>query len=115
MDPAIPGVDKIMGLVRGYLKIAVGLLDEVMLAHVLRTRAENPYQAAREALVLYAQNARPMMTNAAWVTALVWLLSGLVFVVMLVPRGSSYGSCRARPLRRGLALRSCSRGRSRQL
>ena len=46
----IPGVDKIMGLVRGYLKIAVGMLDEVMLAHVLRTRAENPYQAAREAL-----------------------------------------------------------------
>lgn len=83
----IPGVDKIMGLVRGYLKIAVGMLDEVMLAHVLRTRAENPYQAAREALVLYAQNARPMMTNAAWVTALVWSLSGLVFVVMLVPAG----------------------------
>lgn len=83
----IPGLDKIMSLVRGYLKIAVGLLDEVMLAHVLRQRAENPYAASREALVLYAQNAKPMMANAAWVTGWVWLLSFAVFVLMLAPAG----------------------------
>lgn len=83
----IPGLDKIMSLVRAYLKVALGLLDEVMLAHILRTKAENPYAAARRALVLYAQNARPMMVNAAWVTALVWLLSFVVFLLMLAPAG----------------------------
>jgi hypothetical protein len=37
--------------------------------------------------VLYGQNAKPMMINAAWVTAFVYLLSFLFFLVMLVPAG----------------------------
>ncbi|MGO4853266.1 hypothetical protein [Phaeovulum sp. W22_SRMD_FR3] len=81
----IPGLERVMALVRAYLKVAVGLMDEVMLAHVLRTRAENPYAAARTALVLYAQNARPLLISAAWITALIWLLSVVVFVLMLAP------------------------------
>lgn len=83
----IPGLDRIMGVVRAYLKVAVGLLDEVVLAHILRTNAENPWHGAREALVLYGQNAKPMMINAAWVTLFVYLLSFLVFLVMLAPAG----------------------------
>ncbi|MBU2980621.1 hypothetical protein KO498_02225 [Lentibacter algarum] len=81
----IPGLDKIMGLVRAYLKLAVGLVDEVILAHGLRTRAENPYASAKEALVLYGQNAKPMMINAAWLTLFTWGLSIVVFLVMLAP------------------------------
>ncbi|TDQ60406.1 hypothetical protein ATL17_3293 [Maritalea mobilis] len=83
----VPGLDRIMGVVRAYLKVAVGLLDEVVLAHILRTNAENPWHGAREALVLYGQNAKPMMINAAWVTLFVYLLSFLVFLVMLAPAG----------------------------
>lgn len=81
----IPGLDKIMTLVRAYLKIAVGLIDEVILAHGLRTRAENPYASAKEALVLYGQNAKPMLRNAAWLTLFTWGLSLVVFLIMLAP------------------------------
>lgn len=81
----IPGLDRVMALVRAYLKVAVGLMDEVMLAHILRSRAENPYAEAQKALVLYAQNARPLLVSAAWITALIWLLSLAVFVLMLAP------------------------------
>lgn len=81
----IPGLDRIMGVVRAYLRLAVGLLDEVMLAHTIDTRSDNPYAASREALVLYAQNAKPMMINAAWLTAIVWILSIVVFLLMLAP------------------------------
>ena len=83
----IPGAAQVMGMVRGYLKVAVGLLDEVMLAHCFATGVENPFLGARTALVLYAQNARPMLVNAAWVTACVWGLSVMVFLLMLVPAG----------------------------
>lgn len=83
----IPGLDKLMSVVRAYLRVAVGLLDEVMLAHCFETRSENPYEASKTALVLYAQNAKAMLVNAAWVTLWVWLLSGLIFLVMLVPAG----------------------------
>jgi hypothetical protein len=81
----IPGLNHIMALVRAYLKLAVGLVDEVILAHGMRTRAENPYASAKEALVLYGQNAKPMMINAAWLTLFTWGLSIVVFLVMLAP------------------------------
>lgn len=81
----IPGLDKIMGVVRAYLKLAVGLVDEVILAHGLRTRSENPYASAKEALVLYGQNAKPMLKNAAWLTLFTYGLSIIVFLVMLAP------------------------------
>lgn len=81
----IPGLDKVMSLVRAYLKLAVGLIDEVILAHGLRTRAENPYASAKEALVLYGQNAKPMLINAAWLTLFTWGLSIIVFLFMLAP------------------------------
>jgi hypothetical protein len=83
----IPGLDKLMSVIRAYLRVAVGLLDEVMLAHCFATRADNPFDASKTALVLYAQNAKAMLVNAAWVTLWVWVLSAVIFVIMLVPAG----------------------------
>ncbi|HQS45740.1 MAG: hypothetical protein ABII76_07650 [Pseudomonadota bacterium] len=84
----LPGLDRLASILRAYLRIAVGLMDEVMLAHCFDNRGQDPYTASRAALVLYAQNARPLMTSAAWVTAWVWLFSLLVFLVMLAPAGA---------------------------
>lgn len=81
----IPGLDRIMGVVRAYLRLAVGLVDEVILAHAIRTRSDNAWESAQDGLVLYAQNARVMLVNAAWLTLFTWGLAILVFVVMLAP------------------------------
>jgi hypothetical protein len=81
----IPGLDRLMAVMRAYLKLSVGLVDEVILAHAIRTRSDNPYASAREALVLYGQNAKPMLVNAAWLTLIVYGLSFLIFLVMLAP------------------------------
>ena len=81
----IPGLDRVMGVVRAYLRLAVGLVDEVILEHAIRTKSDNPWTSAQEALVLYAQNARPMLVNAAWLTLIVYGLSFVVFLLMLAP------------------------------
>ena len=81
----IPGVEQAMWALRAYLRLAVGLVDEVILAHAIKTKSDNPWASAREALVLYAQNAKPMLMNAAWLTLIVWGLSFVVFLVMLAP------------------------------
>ncbi|WP_439603877.1 hypothetical protein [Shinella sp.] len=81
----IPGVRQIMGLVRAFLRVSIGLVDEVILAHAIRTRSDNPWDSARTALVLYGQNARPMMRNAAFLTILVYGLSLIIFLLMLTP------------------------------
>jgi hypothetical protein len=81
----IPGLDRVMGVVRAYLRLAVGLVDEVILAHAIRTRSDNAWEAAHDGLVLYAQNARPMLVNAAWLTLITWVLALGVFLLMLGP------------------------------
>lgn len=81
----IPGVQQIMGLVRAFLRIAIGLIDEVILAHAIRTNSDNPWASARTALVLYGQNAARMLKNAAVLTFIVYGLSFIVFLVMLAP------------------------------
>ena len=81
----IPGLAQIMTAVRAYLRIAVGLVDEVILAHAIRTRSENAWEAAHDGLVLYAQNGRAMLINAAWLTLISWVLAAVVFVLMLGP------------------------------
>ena len=81
----VPGLGQIMAAVRAWLKIAVGLVDEVILAHAIRSRSENAWEAAHDGLVLYAQNGRAMLVNAAWLTLIGWVLAAVVFVIMLAP------------------------------
>jgi hypothetical protein len=83
----IPGLQNLVGLVRAFLRISIGLVDEVILAHAIRTEASNPWVSAREALVLYAQNYPAMLRNAAWLTVITYLLAFVVFLVMLAPAG----------------------------
>lgn len=81
----VPGLQQLMGLVRAFLRIAVGLIDEVILAYSIRTESQNPWVSARTALILYAQNAPGMLKNAAWLTAMVYGLSFFVFLLFLAP------------------------------
>ncbi|GAW36251.1 hypothetical protein RA2_03321 [Roseovarius sp. A-2] len=81
----IPGVQQLGGILAAFLKIAVGFIDEVILAYAIRTRSNNAWMSAKEALVLYGQNYKVMLKNAAWLAIVVYGLSFLVFIVMLAP------------------------------
>ena len=83
----LPGAQQFAMLVHGFLRMSVGFVDEVILAHSIRTRSKNVWQSARTGLVLYAQNYKPMLKNAAWLALLVYGLAFVVFLVMLVPAG----------------------------
>ncbi|SHF48579.1 hypothetical protein [Devosia limi] len=81
----IPGLQQMTGILRAFLNIAVGFIDEVILAYAIRTGSTNPWGSARTALVLYGQNYKTMLKNAAWLTLIVYGLSFLVFLLMLAP------------------------------
>ncbi len=81
----IPGLQNVVGLVRAFLRVAIGLMDEVILGYLMRTRADNPWTGAQTALVLYAQNYKVMLRNAAWLTVIMYALAFLVFLLMLAP------------------------------
>jgi hypothetical protein len=84
----IPGLQQFVGLVKAFLRIAVGMIDQVILAYAFKTRATNPWASAQTAVVLYAQNYKIMLKNAAWLTIISYGLAFLVFLVMLVPAGA---------------------------
>lgn len=81
----LPGVQQLAGLLQAFLRVAVGFIDEVILAYLFRTRSDNAWGSAKEALVLYGQNYQVMLKNAAWLAVIVYALSFLVFLVMLAP------------------------------
>ncbi|SEK66070.1 hypothetical protein [Halomonas daqiaonensis] len=81
----IPGARQFIRIIEAFLKIAVGFIDEVILAYCIKTRSDNAWASSRDALVLYGQNAKPMLKNAAWLALIVYGLSFLVFLIMLGP------------------------------
>lgn len=84
----IPGLEQFVGVVKAFLRIAVGMIDQVILAYAFKTRATNPWASAQTAVVLYAQNYRVMLKNAAWLTVISYGLAFVVFLVMLAPAGA---------------------------
>lgn len=81
----VPGSERAMGLVDTFLKVSVGLMDEVILAHAIYSRSENAWASAKDALVLYGQNAKPILKNALWLTVLSYGLTIVAFVFSLAP------------------------------
>ena len=81
----IPGIQNVVGIIKAFLKIAVGFVDEIILAYAIRTNSDNPWKSAEEALVYYGQNHKMMLKNAAWLAVFVYGLSFLIFLVMLAP------------------------------
>ncbi len=81
----VPGVQQVAGILSAFLRVAVGFVDEVILAYAIRTKSDSAWMSAKEALVLYGQNYKPMLKNAAWLAIIVYGLGFLVFLVMLAP------------------------------
>ncbi|TEA79323.1 hypothetical protein [Allopusillimonas ginsengisoli] len=82
---SLPGAQQLSGILHAFLRVAVGFVDEVILARTIRTASTNPWVTAKDSVILYGQNYKVMLKNAAWVAAMVYLFSFLVFLIMLAP------------------------------
>ncbi len=81
----IPALENIVGVIKAFLKIALGFLDEIVLGYIIKKRSDNPWETAQEGLVLYAQNSKLIIKNAAFLAVFVYLLAFVVFLLMLAP------------------------------
>jgi len=81
----IPGLDGLVKFVNTVINTSLTYVDEVILAHAIRTRSTDAWASARDAVVLYAQNYKTMLKNAVWLTFIVWGLTLLIFVLVLGP------------------------------
>lgn len=81
----IPGIQGIAKFINTVVNLSLTYLDEVILAHNMRTRSDNPWAGGRTALILYAQNYKAFLKNAFWLAFIVWGLTFLVFLIILAP------------------------------
>lgn len=79
------GLDGFVRLVRTVLRLSTTFLDELVLAREIRRASSDPWTTAREAIVLYAQNAPLVLKNAVWLMVLRWALTAVVFLAIIGP------------------------------
>jgi hypothetical protein len=79
------GANALASIVNAVLQVAVGFVDEIILAYNIRSRSADPWSGARDALILYAQNHWTMIRNALLLAAVAYGLAFLVFLAALAP------------------------------
>ena len=99
----IPGLDGLVKLVDAIINTALSHLDQVILAQILRasskadsttagsTNTVNPWAVARDSVVLYAQNYKGVLKNAAFLTLMIWVLTLLIFIIVFAPIAALIG------------------------
>lgn len=81
----IPGLQAIANFVNTVIRLSLTYVDEIILGYNIRIGSDQPFETARQGIVLYAQNGGAMIRNAVWLSVFLWLFSFIVFLVMLAP------------------------------
>lgn len=81
----IPGVQGVVKFLNSVVAMSLTYVDEVILAYHFRNGRENAWDSSREALILYAQNYKNLLKNAVFLTLFIWVLTLLVFIIVLAP------------------------------
>jgi hypothetical protein len=81
----IPGLDGIARFTNTVIRLSLTYVDEIILGYNIRTGSQNAWESSRHGLVLYAQNGLKMVKNAVWLSAFLWVLSIVVFLLALAP------------------------------
>jgi hypothetical protein len=81
----VPALQQAIRIAEAVVRMSLTYVDEIILAHLIRTRTTNPWKTAEEGLVLYAQNYKHFLKNAAWLSVFLWLFTIAIFVLIVGP------------------------------
>ncbi|MDR2244371.1 MAG: hypothetical protein LBE15_03050 [Burkholderiales bacterium] len=81
----VPGMDALARLLAAVLRAATFYLDKVIFSYNLARADGNPWAGGRDGLIYYAQNAKPILKQAVWIVILDYVLSALLWLVLLIP------------------------------
>jgi hypothetical protein len=87
----IPGLDVLVKLVDAIISTGLSNLDLVILAQILRKQTDNPWAVARDSVVLYAQNYKGVLKNAAFLTFIIWGFTLLIWALVAAPIAALVG------------------------
>jgi len=81
----VPALQQLIRIAQTVVRLSLTYVDEIILAHLIRTRTTNPWETAKEGLVLYAQNYTRFLKNAVWLAVLLWLVTMALFLGLIAP------------------------------
>ena len=84
----LPGLAGFARLVGAVLRMSTTFVDEIVLARCIRGDSDEVWTTARASVVLYAQNAGPILRTAVWLTVMRWLATLVIFVLVVGPAGA---------------------------
>ncbi|HTW70829.1 MAG TPA: hypothetical protein VME47_13145 [Acetobacteraceae bacterium] len=85
----IPGLESLSNLVTMILRAATRYLDKVILSYNLARNDNDPWRGAREGIVYYAQNAKPILKTAIWIVVLERVLTVVLWLLLLAPAAAN--------------------------
>ncbi|HUO99250.1 MAG TPA: hypothetical protein VMU01_11310 [Rhizomicrobium sp.] len=81
----VPALQSLMRIAESIVRMSLTYVDEIILAYLIRTRTTNPWATAKDGLILYAQNYKHFLKNAAWLAVFLWLCTVALFIVLIAP------------------------------
>lgn len=81
----IPGIDSVMQIGKLFISISLGYIDECCLGYTFCKEDQNAFKSAADGVVIYAQNWKKLLKDAAVTTGVVILATiGITLAVFLV-------------------------------
>jgi hypothetical protein len=83
----IPGLESLASLLNMLLRAATRYMDKVIFSYNLARNEPDPWLGAREGIIYYCQNAKPILKTSIWIIILERVLSVILWLILLVPAG----------------------------
>lgn len=87
---ALPGADGIKSLTNMFLDISLGYVDECCLGYTFYHPAQNPYKSAADGVIIYFQNWKTLLKDAAKTTGMVILSFVVVTLIAFILFGGLF-------------------------
>jgi uncharacterized membrane protein len=86
------GMEGLAAMLTWLMALAMAPMVDLVYAYVIHLRAANPWQAARQGLVLYGRNSRRLIVNGLTASAAVWTASLLMLLILTPPMGGLFSA-----------------------
>lgn len=83
----LPGLEAISSILNIIMSAATRYLDKAIFSYELARNDDDPWRDAREGLVYYCQNAKPILKTAVWIVIQERVLSFLLWIALMIPAG----------------------------
>jgi hypothetical protein len=81
----VPGLETLSNLLNIVMRAATRYIDKVILSYNLARNEQDPWRGAREGIVYYCQNAKPILKTSLWIVILERVLSFVLWLALLAP------------------------------